>query len=98
MLMAYISSLNAWSIRSVKKSAEEGKQRQSLGRAIGSAREAQEIFRYAETKRQTQRIDEADALVQQAMESLRDSLNDVPIIDKSASIMSGWNDGRVGKV
>jgi len=101
MMMAYISSLLAWYMRSVRKSNAEWKLRPSLfkwNQAIKSAQEAQAIFRDAETKRQMQHIDEADALAQQAMESLQDSLNAVPIIDRSTFIMSGWDDGRVGRV
>jgi hypothetical protein len=71
MLMAYISSLKAWHI---KKSVALGKPTRSPDKweqAISSANEALEKFRDAEVKRQTQLIDEANALVQQAMESLR---------------------------
>ena len=66
MVMAYISSLNAWHMAEGKPSLE------NWDRAISSAHKAQENFRDAETKRQMQHIDEADALVQQAMESLQD--------------------------
>jgi len=54
--------------------AKEGKPRQSLDkweRAISSAHQALEMFRDAETKRQIQVIDEANAIVRKAMESLK---------------------------
>ena len=74
MLRAYSSSLEAYHNRSAKNSAKEGKPRPSLDkweRAIGSARQALEMFRDAETKRQVQLINEANAIVQKAMESLK---------------------------
>ena len=75
MVMTYISGLNAWHMRSVKKSSAEARPRPSLDRwdqALGSAHQTQEIFRDAEARHQTLHIGEADALVQQAMESLQD--------------------------
>jgi len=74
MLKGYCSSLEAYHNRSVKNSAKEGKPRQSLDkweRAISSAHQALEMFRDAETKRQIQVIDEANAIVRKAMESLK---------------------------
>ena len=74
MLRGYMSSLEAYHQSFAKNSAEEGKPRQSLDKwehAISSARQALELFRDAETKRQNQLIDEANATVLKAMESLK---------------------------
>jgi hypothetical protein len=75
MLRGYISSLEAYHNRSVKNSAKEGKLRQSLDkweRATSSAHQAFEKFRDAERKCQIQLIDEANEIVQKAMELLKD--------------------------
>jgi hypothetical protein len=74
LLRGYISSLKACHHRSVRKSAKEGQPRKSLDKweqAISSAVEASEKFRNAETKRQIQLTDEANAIVQEAMESFK---------------------------
>ena len=74
MLRGYCSSLEAYYKRSMKKSANEGEPRQSPDKweqAISSAHQALEMFRDAETKCQIQLIDEANAIVQKAMESLK---------------------------
>jgi hypothetical protein len=74
MLAGYISSLEAYHNRSINNSAKEGKPRQSLDkwdRAISSAHKALEKFRDAEKKRQIQLIDDANAIVQEAVESLK---------------------------
>jgi hypothetical protein len=74
MLEGYISSLEAYHNRSVKTSAKEGKPRQSLDKwdwAISSAHKVLEKFRDAEKKRQNQLIDDANAIVQEAMASLK---------------------------
>lgn len=74
MLNGYLSSLKAYRDRSITNSTKEGKPRLSLDKweqAIGTAENALESFRVAETKRQVQLINDANALAQQGMESLQ---------------------------
>jgi predicted ribosome quality control (RQC) complex YloA/Tae2 family protein len=74
MLEGYILSLEEYHNRSVKNSTKEGKLRQSLDKwdqAISSAHKALEKFRDAEKKHQIQLIDDANAIVQEVMASLK---------------------------
>lgn len=74
MLGGYVSSLEVYHNRSVRNSDKERKPRKNLHeweRAITFAQQAQGLFRDAETKRQELLLDEANATVQQAMETLK---------------------------
>jgi hypothetical protein len=76
MLRGYSSSLEAYHNHSAKNSIKEGKPRQSLDKwewAISSAHQVLEMFRDAETETKCQipLINEANAIVQKAMESLK---------------------------
>jgi hypothetical protein len=74
MLTGYVASLEVYHNRSERKSENEGKLRQSLVKckqAITYAQQARGLFRDAETRRQIGLLDEANAIVQEAMETLK---------------------------
>jgi len=97
MLNGYISSLKAYDHYHAENSARQGKPRESLDKAISSAHKALEMFRDAETRRQIPLIDEANAIVQEAMGSLKYSTDVAPIIRRQVLVMHGWDDEDVEK-
>ena len=74
LLSSYVSSLEAYHECYVNKSAKEGRPRKSVDKweeAMNVATKASGEFREAEMKRQTQLINEANIIVEEAMASLK---------------------------
>ncbi|KAN0115875.1 hypothetical protein V8E52_006415 [Russula decolorans] len=96
LLSGYVSSLKAYHNHSVNKSTREGQPRKSVEQweeAMSAAVRVSQDFRDAETKRQTQLTDEADSIVEEAMASLKRSVDAIPILHKPELIMpvGGWD-------
>lgn len=69
MLTGYVSSLEAYHNRSLRNGEKEGKSRWE--QAIRYAQQAQGCFRDADTRRQIHLLDDANAMVQEAMGILK---------------------------
>jgi hypothetical protein len=93
--------LKAYHDHSVNQSAREGHPRKSVDKwaeAMSAAVRASEDFREAETKRQAQLIDEANSIVEEAMASLKRSVDAIPILHRPGFIMRSWDDKEIEKV